>query len=273
MTTEQTTMSARATAIFRNDVSAIVLRTDRMFWWLLLAQWLAAVVVALIWSPRTWIAQYWSLHQHVLAAAVLGGLFAAFPLYLIRRAPGTPFTRHMIAVGQMLQSALLVHVTGGRIETHFHVFGSLALLAFYRDWPVLLTASAVVYADHLALGAWFPLSVYGVTEATIWRSLEHAFWVIFEVIFLVMAGRTGLRELLGIAEREVSLHDATGAMKEANEMLELHVSERTHELQQAKRSLEEKVHELEMLNSVMMNREERIVELKEELKALREKPG
>ena len=37
----------------------------------------------------------------------------------------------------MLMSALLIHLTGGRIETHFHVFGSLAILAFYRDWRVL----------------------------------------------------------------------------------------------------------------------------------------
>ena len=33
----------------------------------------------------------------------------------------------------MLWSGLLIHLTGGRIETHFHVFGSLAFLAFYLD--------------------------------------------------------------------------------------------------------------------------------------------
>ena len=35
----------------------------------------------------------------------------------------------MIAAAQMLIGALLIHLTGGRIETHFHVFGSLAFLA------------------------------------------------------------------------------------------------------------------------------------------------
>ena len=97
---------SRVEAIFRTDMTAIVLRTDRMFFWLLIAQWIGAIAIALIWSPRTWIAQYWTLHQHVIAATVLGGLFAAYPLYLIRRQPGTPYTRHMIAIGQMLQSAL-----------------------------------------------------------------------------------------------------------------------------------------------------------------------
>jgi len=262
---------SRAEEIFRHDLRGIIHRTDRMFFWLLIGQWLFGIAIALIWSPRTWIAQYWSVHQHVLVAVFLGALFAAYPLYLIWRAPGTRYTRHMIAIGQMLQSALLVHVTGGRIETHFHVFGSLALLAFYRDWPVLITGSAVVYFDHLALGAWFPLSVYGVPVATIWRSVEHAFWVIFEVVFLTMSCRTGIRELRAIAERQVQLQDTAAALGEANEKLELRVTERTHELQQAKNGVEEKVKELELLNSVMMDREERILELKEELKALRAK--
>lgn len=275
-------MTPRAQQIFQSDLQRIVLRTDRMFFWLLIAQWLGAVVVALVWSPRTWIAQYWSLHQHVIAAAVLGGLFAAYPLYLIVRRPGEAYTRHVIAVGQMLQSALLVHVTGGRIETHFHVFGSLALLAFYRDWPVLITGSAVVYADHLALGAWFPLSVYGVAAATIWRSLEHAFWVIFEDVFLVLSCRTGIRELRAIAERQLQVeeiaaqlrvsHDrvvaASEQVQQANDTLETQVRERTVELQQANQSLEAKVQELELLNRVMMGREERILQLKDEIESL-----
>ena len=231
------TPAQRAQGVFSKDLAAVTLRTDRMFFWLLLGQWAAAVVIALVWSPRTWIAQYWSVHQHVLAATVLGGLFAAYPLYRILRHPGTRSTRHIIAIGQMLQSALLVHVTGGRIETHFHVFGSLALLAFYRDWPVLITAGAVVYLDHLALGAWFPLSVYGVTSATIWRSLEHGVWVIFESVFLTMSCRTGIRELWQIAERQVALADAAAKLRDANVLLEGRVQERTHELQRAKDGL------------------------------------
>ena len=63
---------------------------------------------------------------------------------------------------QMLMGALLIHLTGGRIETHFHVFGSLAFLAFYRDWRVLVPATVVVALDHLLRGIFWPQSVYGV---------------------------------------------------------------------------------------------------------------
>ena len=76
---------------------------------------------------------------------------------------------HIIAIGQMLMGALLIHLTGGRIETHFHVFGSLALLAFYRDWRVLVTASAVVASDHLLRGIFWPQSVYGILTVSPWR--------------------------------------------------------------------------------------------------------
>ena len=53
-------------------------------------------------------------------------------------------------------SALLIHLTGGRIETHFHVFGSLAILAFYRDWRVLIPATVVVALDHMLRGLFWP---------------------------------------------------------------------------------------------------------------------
>ena len=243
----------RTEAIFRSDLRKVSLWTDRMFFGLLIGQWLFAIGVAAFWSPRTWIAEYWTIHQHVLAAALLGALFAAYPIYLIIKEPGSPYTRHMIAIGQMLQSALLVHVTGGRIETHFHVFGSLALLAFYRDWKVLITASAIVYLDHLALGFWFPLSAYGVTSASVWRSLEHAAWVVFEVVFLTMACRTGIRELRSIADRQGSLEETSEqlqranaemkvlsqALEEANQGLEVRVRDRTFELEQVNAKLQE----------------------------------
>ena len=63
-------------------------------------------------------------------------------------------------------SGLLIHLTGGRIETHFHVFGSLAFLAFYRDWRVFIPATIVVAADHAVRGLYFPQSVFGVLTAS-----------------------------------------------------------------------------------------------------------
>ena len=83
------------------------------------------------------------------------------------------------------------------------VFVSLAFLAFYRDWRVLIPATLVVAADHLLRGAWFPESVYGVANGEWWRFLEHALWVGFEDIVLILACLRGVRELRLVAERSM----------------------------------------------------------------------
>src|SRR5262245_58817317 len=113
-------------------------RTDRMFAVLMILQWLAAVVVALVMSPRSWSGMESRVHVHVWLAVFLGGALACGPVYCAWKFPGRSLTRHIIALAQILFSSLLIQVSGGRIETHFHVFGSLAFLAFYRDWKVLV---------------------------------------------------------------------------------------------------------------------------------------
>src|SRR5262245_38125884 len=115
-------------------------QTDRLFAPLMLVQWLTGIVFALSIAPRVWAGAESRVHVHVWAALLLGGAISVGPALLALLRPGRTSTRHVIAVAQMLMSALLIHLTGGRIETHFHVFGSLAFIAFYRDWRVLIPA-------------------------------------------------------------------------------------------------------------------------------------
>ncbi|MGH8048849.1 MAG: hypothetical protein ACREKL_16530, partial [Chthoniobacterales bacterium] len=213
----------RTAELFRAQEELNYRRTDRMFAWLMVIQWLAGIGAALWISPRAWEGQFSHTHIHVWAALFLGGIIAGFPIFLAWRQPGAVLTRHVIAIGQMLTSALLIHLTGGRIETHFHVFGSLAFLAFYRDWRVLLTATIVVAADHFVRGVFWPQSVFGVLTASNWRWLEHAGWVLFEDIFLLLAIRQSLRTLLGVSERQARL-------EAVNADIERQVAERTEEL-------------------------------------------
>ena len=148
-------------------------------------QWLMGIVFALWVSPLAWDGPVSRTHLHVWAAIILGGIISLFPALLGLLRPGLPSTRYVIAVAQMLMGALLIHLTGGRIETHFHVFGSLAFLAFYRDWRVLIPATVVVALDHMLRGIFWPQSVYGVVVASQWRWLEHAAWVLFEDVVSV----------------------------------------------------------------------------------------
>jgi two-component system, NtrC family, sensor histidine kinase HydH len=189
-------------------------KMDRMFSVLLTVQWIAAILVAIFISPHSWEGKVKVFHLHVYLAIFMGGGISLFPILLARFKPGWVGTRHVIAVSQMLWSALLIHLTGGRIETHFHVFVSLAFLAFYIDWPVLVTATLVVVADHLLRGFLYPESVYGIVNPEWWRFLEHAFWVVFEDIVLVWSCVSGLRGMRENARRQVEVE----ALSESNQL-------------------------------------------------------
>ena len=210
-------IAEREAEIFRDVRETRLRNVDRMFMWLMVAQWLFAIGVALAFSPYGWSGKVKVIHFHVYIAVIGGAALALFPMVLAKFRPGAMMTRHVIALSQMLWSALLIHLSGGRIETHFHVFGSLAFLAFYLDWRVLMTATVTVAADHFARGIFWPESVYGIVNPEWWRFLEHAFWVVFEDVILVWACVTGLREMKNAARRqtEVELISEQEAQKSA----------------------------------------------------------
>ncbi len=212
-------VSARADELFLTHQRDIYCHTDRMFAYLMGVQWMAGVAFALLVAPRTWSGASSQTHVHVWAAIVLGGTISLFPALLAAYRPGQASTRYIVATAQMMMSALLIHLTGGRIETHFHVFGSLAFLAFYRDWRVLIPATVVVALDHMLRGLYWPQSVYGVLVASEWRWVEHAAWVIFEDVVLVMSCKRGMQELREIADRTAILEEAN--RDEARHAMEL----------------------------------------------------
>jgi len=209
-------------------------RTDHLFAGLLILEWLAGIGLAIWVTPQTWIGATTSLHIHILMAIFLGGVISALPVFLAVFRAGHTVTRHVIALSQMLFSALLVDLTGGRIETHFHIFGSLAFLAFYRDWRVLVTATVVVTLDSFVRGIYWPESIYGTLTTDYYRWMEHTGWVFFEDIFLFIMCMQSVAEMRAVALRQAEL-------ELTNDRIETAVVERTaeldrinHELQQAK---------------------------------------
>jgi two-component system, sensor histidine kinase and response regulator len=219
---------------FQNHCQQVWQRTDRIFAGLMALEWLAGIGVALWISPLTWIGATSSIHLHVLAAIFLGGAIAAFPILLVFWRPGQPITRHVIAVAQMLTTALLIHLTGGRIETHFQIFGSLAFLAFYRDWRVLVTASIVVALDHFLRGTYWPRSIFGTVTPDSFRWIEHTGWVLFEDVFLFIMCRQSILEMRAIAGRQAELELINDRVELAVQKRTLELDQTNHELQKAK---------------------------------------
>jgi hypothetical protein len=218
-------MEARSADIRNEQLRGRRVRIDRMFVWLFLAQYIAGIIAALTISPYSWEGKVHTIHLHVWVATVGGAGIIILPILLAFFRPGTTLTRHVIAASQMLASALLIHLTGGRIETHFHIFGSLAFLAFYLDWTVLITATIVVAADHFLRGMYWPESVYGVANPEWWRFLEHAGWVAFEDVFLIWGCILSQREIASSASRQAQVEHLSEMEQLKSAALEMAMAE------------------------------------------------
>lgn len=229
-----TMIDQRSKDLFRKHQRSIFKHTDRMFAVLMALQFVGGIAAAFWFSPKTWAGEYSSINNNVWAAIFLGGLLSGFPIFLALKYPGERATRYVMATAQMMMSSLLIHLTGGRVETHFHIFGSLAFLSFYRDWRVLVPATVVVAADHILRGLFWPESVYGVVAAQDWRWVEHAFWVLFEDTFLFIAIKRSINEMWDIARR-------TSEIKLLNLDLEQRVVSRTEQLETSNKDLENEI--------------------------------
>lgn len=214
----------RAGTLLQEQQSRVASDADRLFAVLMPVQWLVAMVFALVVSPQRWEGMQSGVHIHVWTALIVGGAITLFPTFMALKRTGQVATRYVVACAQMLMSALLIHLSGGRIETHFHVFGSLAFLAFaYRDWRVLIPATVTIAVDHLARGVFWPYSVFGVLTASPWRAIEHAAWVIFEDVILIRACLLSVAEMRLLADNQARLEDV-------NQNIESRVMLRTAEL-------------------------------------------
>lgn len=219
------TLDTKTQTLADEHKRSIYTRTDQLFVVLMSVQFVAAIAAAWLISPRAWKGDSSNVHIHVISSMVLGALLAFVPISMVLKNPGAKINQYVISVAQLAFSGLFIHLLGGRIEAHFHVFGSLAFLSFYRDWKVLIPATLVTGADHLLRGIFWPESIFGIIAPAPWRAIEHAGWVVFENIFLIYGCITSTKEINLIATRRSELEST-------NEKIELLVEERTNELEQ-----------------------------------------
>ncbi len=202
------TIEERARTLFEEQKARIAHDTDRLFASLMIVQWFGAMIAALVISPTTWEGTFSQPHLHLWVAFGLGGIIISFPVVLALMMPGAVVTRYAIAIAQMLMGSILIHLTGGRIETHFHIYASLAFLAFYRSWRVIVVASAVVVLDHYLRGVYWPRSIFGVLTVGSWRWVEHAAWVLCVDVILIKSCLRSLTVKREIAHQQAELEAA-----------------------------------------------------------------
>jgi len=219
-TSKSPALALRKHELVTNHQQSIYRRTDRMFALLMVLQWVGAVGASLYLTPKTWAGTSSSVHPHLWLAVLFGGFLCCVPVLLALLSPGRAVTRYTIAIAQVLFSSLFIHLSGGRIETHFHVFGSLAFLAAYRDWKLLIPPTLLVAADHFVRGAFWPETVFGESTADPWRWLEHGAWVIFEVVVLSISIRQSVKEMHAAASQTAELEWNHDQLRRAKEQAE-----------------------------------------------------
>ena len=69
------------------------------------------------------------------------------------------------SVGLMTASAVIVHVSGGVIEMHFHFFVMVGVIVLYEDWAPFLVAIGYVVLHHGVGGMLSPEDVYNHPSA------------------------------------------------------------------------------------------------------------
>ena len=107
-------------------------------------------------------------------------------LLFARAAPQAAWVRHFMAACQIGWSILFMWLLEGQSEAQFHVFISLAFLAFYRDWRVLVTATVIAIAYPIVRLALLPDS-YVIGAAAWWRVFDQAVWVFADAVIMLIA--------------------------------------------------------------------------------------
>jgi serine phosphatase RsbU (regulator of sigma subunit) len=116
-----------------------------------------------------------------LGHALLETLVVAGPAFFATMS-GLPRRARMVASagGLLSASAVLVHLSGGLIEMHFHFFVMVAVVALYQDWIPFLASFVYVLIHHGVMGALDPPSVFNhpaaISHPWTWAFI-HAFFI------------------------------------------------------------------------------------------------
>jgi diguanylate cyclase (GGDEF)-like protein/PAS domain S-box-containing protein len=146
-------------------------------------------------------------HAALDAAPVAGAAVAD------RFADGRKMRSAITATGLLTASALVVHVSGGYVEAHFHFFVMIVVLTLYEDWVPFLLATFYVVLHHGVAGS--------IGGHAVFRDADHLAhpwkWAGIHAAFV---GAAGLASIVGwrLNERvRESMDDALEAARESEE--------------------------------------------------------
>jgi len=140
----------------------------------------------------------------LLPAFLFGIPIAIVPLALSFQQPFSALSRHAMGIGVQLFTALHIHQSFGLIEFHFEIFVMLAFLAYFRDWKVIASSTAVVALHHISFfilqseGA--PVFIFEEGHVTFPILLMHAAFALAEGLVLMHMTKQSHSEGAGATE-------------------------------------------------------------------------
>jgi hypothetical protein len=240
----------------------------RVLWWHFGVLSLLAVLNSYFKIPATYPSPFgWRVMSIAegTVAIVLGLIVVAFTHWWSHSIKNHYSFRLWVTTAFTIYSYLFVFISGGSIEMHFHFFMIIALLIVYADWRLGWLLLVLTGLHHGVLNYAQPgwVYFYGRNDFAV---ISHALPVLASVIFTTIITQYHREALVELDQAknglELTVTERTNQLREANQSLEQKVSDRTEQLQQ-------KLSEVEELNEVMVGRELKLAEQKEEIEKLK----
>jgi methyl-accepting chemotaxis protein len=152
-----------------------------------------------------------------LAATLALGAVAG-PTLLHFTSRGSRLAALSIGVAGQALSAGLIHLGGGMIEMHFHVFVLIPLMAVFGRISVIIAAAATIAVHHVSFFFFLPTSLFNY-QASLWVVILHAVFVVLAAGPSCFIARLIQSYVVGTGQVMVGLNESSfGLASTSNEL-------------------------------------------------------
>ena len=179
-------------------------------------------ILVLLWAHAALIPVFALARGLSVPHTILEGAIVPFTA-LLASAPALNRRQRSAAasLGLLSCSAVLVHLSGGVIEMHFHFFVMVAVVALYQDWVCFLAAIGYVLVHHGVLGALDASSVFNhyaaLNHPWKWAAI-HAFFIAGISVACLVTWRLDENLLDREREAEERLREETRIVETLNDV-------------------------------------------------------
>ena len=149
------------------------------------------------------------------------GLVAVFAGAAMVSGLGRDVRASLATLALVMSSAILVHLSGGLIEMHFHFFVVVAVVALYQSWMPFLLAIGFVLLHHGVIGVLDSQAVYNHSSALAhpWRwAAIHALFIAGESAAALTTWKLNEISLAGERQSRSQLEHVVGDLAEAQSL-------------------------------------------------------